>query len=271
MITGRVLFTFALLVASLLVTSFACAQTNSDDPTYRVHVRHAPGVEKELVNRLSIKGIAGVARDGQNIVELTASGRDYVILKLMRLPNSIVENAAPLEQKLSEGKLSTGFHTLDAINKILFSTEAQYPEIAKVVDVGKDYGVGNTYENRPMYALKISDNVSADEDEPNVLIVALLNAREIANPEIVLETIRKLTEEYTSDETIRSIVDANEIFLAPVWNPGQSHFASVSDYLSVVFISFFMELNSIGKFITVMSFLEIDEICSRWPGARMEK
>ena len=44
-----------------------------------------------------------------------------------------------------------------------------YPAIAQVVDITAAYGTPVTSEGRHLYALKISDNVSVDEDEPAML------------------------------------------------------------------------------------------------------
>ena len=61
-----------------------------------------------------------------------------------------------------------------------------HPTIAKMVDLTATYNTPPTSEGRPMYALKISDNVDLDEDEPAMLIVATHHAREINVPVIAL-------------------------------------------------------------------------------------
>ena len=70
-----------------------------------------------------------------------------------------------------------------------------------------------------MFALKISDNVSIDEDETAMLIVGTHHAREINVPVIGLEAAERLTDGYGSDNDIKAAVDSHEIWIAPIWNP----------------------------------------------------
>ena len=70
-----------------------------------------------------------------------------------------------------------------------------------------------------MFALKISDNVTLDEDEPSMLVVSAHHAREISTPLITLGAAERLTSGYDTDSQITAAVNGNEIWLAPVWNP----------------------------------------------------
>ena len=71
-----------------------------------------------------------------------------------------------------------------------------------------------------MFALKISDNVNVDEDEPAMLIVGTHHAREINVPVIGLEAADRLTSGYGAPTPrITAAVNDNEIWIAPVWNP----------------------------------------------------
>ena len=97
--------------------------------------------------------------------------------------------------------------------------ESSYPSICKVVDLTNKYNVPATYEDRHIYAMKISDNVNNDEDEPNFLLVSCHHAREIVTPVIALNAIDELTSGYGSDPDITAVVDDYEIWISPVWNP----------------------------------------------------
>jgi len=81
------------------------------------------------------------------------------------------------------------------------------------------YGLPTTYENRHLYALKISDNVAQDEDEPNFLMVGAHHAREVVTPVICNYSIKQFTTNYGTDPTVTAAVDNYEIWIAPVWNP----------------------------------------------------
>jgi hypothetical protein len=69
-----------------------------------------------------------------------------------------------------------GFSTLDELYANLDLMRELYPQL---ISVKKQIGNFTTFENRPIYFLKISDNPDSDEsDEPQVLYTALHHARE---------------------------------------------------------------------------------------------
>ena len=112
-----------------------------------------------------------------------------------------------------------GYPDLTEIIDEMNDTESSYPSICKVYDLTETYDVSPTYEGRHIYAMKISDNVDEDEDEPSFLMVSCHHAREIVTPVIALYAIEQLTTEYGYDPDITDIVDDYEIWISPVWNP----------------------------------------------------
>ncbi len=104
------------------------------------------------------------------------------------------------------------------------ATAENFPAICQLVDLTETYGTPATEEGRHLFALKISDNVSADEDEPAFLLVGNHHAREIGTSIIALRAIEEFTTLYGSDADITDIVNNNEIWIAPIWNPdGYDH------------------------------------------------
>ncbi len=100
---------------------------------------------------------------------------------------------------------------------------ATYPAICEFVDLTDRYGAPPTFEGRHLYAVKISDNVGVDEDEPAVQIVGAHHARELVTPVIALLALDNLVGGYAGDPAIRALVDSHEIWIAPVWNPDGYH------------------------------------------------
>jgi len=96
---------------------------------------------------------------------------------------------------------------------------AAFPAICQVVDLTASYGTPATVDGRHMYAVKISDNVAQEEDEPAFLLVGNHHAREIVTPLIALHALDQLTTRYGVDATITDLVNEYEIWIAPVWNP----------------------------------------------------
>ncbi len=106
-----------------------------------------------------------------------------------------------------------GYHTYPEMVAELERTAARYPAITRLASIGR------SYEGRPIWALKISDNARVDEAEPEVLFESMAHSREPLALEMNLYLIRLLTQGYGSDAKIRSLVDSREIWIIPMLNP----------------------------------------------------
>lgn len=83
--------------------------------------------------------------------------------------------------------LPTCYDTYEEITAKLFAFEQSHPDIAKV------YLIGHSQEdNVPIYAMKISDNVELDEDEPAILFVGQVHAEEVLGVQITLSNIAEI-------------------------------------------------------------------------------
>ncbi|GIG68841.1 M14 family zinc carboxypeptidase [Phytomonospora endophytica] len=110
----------------------------------------------------------------------------------------------------------SGYHdyneTLAEINRIT----AAYPSVAS------SRVIGRSYEGRDIVALKISDNVGTDENEPEILFNANIHAREHLTTEQALYLANLFTASYGSDSRIKNIVDGRELWIIPMLNPDGS-------------------------------------------------
>ncbi|MFD4174028.1 M14 family metallopeptidase [Streptomyces anulatus] len=79
--------------------------------------------------------------------------------------------------------------------------------------------IGKTYQGRDVIAVKVSDNVAADESEPEVLFTAHQHAREHLTVEMALYLLRELGQGYGSDPRITRAVDGRELWIVPDMNP----------------------------------------------------
>ncbi|MDQ3577976.1 MAG: M14 family metallopeptidase [Actinomycetota bacterium] len=84
--------------------------------------------------------------------------------------------------------------------------------------------IGKSYQNRDLYAIKISDNAAADENEPEVLFTHHQHAREHITVEMAVYLINLFTDAYTTDSKIKSVVDSREIWILPDVNPDGGEF-----------------------------------------------
>ena len=105
------------------------------------------------------------------------------------------------------------YHNFTEMTTEIHDVEAAHPDIVQVLSIGK------SYQNRDIWAAKISDNVATDEAEPEVLFDALHHAREHMTVEQALYLLHLLADNYGTDTRITSLVDSREIWIIFAVNP----------------------------------------------------
>ena len=110
-----------------------------------------------------------------------------------------------------------GYLTYDEMLDELDAMYAQYTSLITQKDHISTY---ETYENRPIYHVKISDNPGANESgEPNVLYTAIHHARE---PMSLVQTIFYMwyiLENYGTNDEVTYLVDHTQMYFVPCLNP----------------------------------------------------
>ncbi len=208
-------------------------QSAGDEPRYRVYVEGAD--LGALRSALESAGYDVLGRnDARSTIDVSASPEELHALRRDGFAVVGIEGSQPLRQALqpesavrgassgalaAEAAATTGYRDLEGVLTRMQEIADAYPAIAQLVDVTATYNTSATFEGRHLFALKISDNVSLDEDEPAMLIAANHHAREIVTPVIALEAADRLTSGYGTDARLTAAVDGHEIWIAPVWNP----------------------------------------------------
>jgi carboxypeptidase T len=108
---------------------------------------------------------------------------------------------------------NAGFHTYDEMAAEVKATADAHPDIVKRFSIGKSYG------GRELWAAKVSDNVTTDEHEPEVLFDGLHHADEHMSQEMTLAILKWLTTGYGSDPRVTSLVNTREIWIIFGLNP----------------------------------------------------
>jgi carboxypeptidase T len=107
-----------------------------------------------------------------------------------------------------------GFYTLAEINAKLDTMYMLYPNI-----ITPKFSIGNSIENRPIYAVKISDNPTVNEGEPQVHMNALIHAREPQAMMTIMYYMYYLLENYGTDPEVTYLINNREIYFIPCINP----------------------------------------------------
>ncbi|MDH7512320.1 MAG: M14 family metallopeptidase [Clostridiales bacterium] len=105
------------------------------------------------------------------------------------------------------------YHSYKEIEADLDSLQAAHPNLAKV------YVIGRSLEKRNIYALKISDNVSLDEEEAEVFFLGCHHAREWISVEVPYLLGKFLLENYDTNAEVRRLVNQSEVWIVPLVNP----------------------------------------------------
>lgn len=110
-----------------------------------------------------------------------------------------------------------GFYTYQQMLDALDNMASLYPNLISVKTPISSF---QTWEGRPIYHVKISDNPNQDEtSEPNVLYTAIHHAREPMSMSQTLFYMWYLLENYESNDEVKFIVDNMELYFVPCINP----------------------------------------------------
>jgi hypothetical protein len=102
---------------------------------------------------------------------------------------------------------------------------ADHPDICRVDTIGY------TVQDRLLLAVKISDNVSTEEGEPQFLYTSSIHGDETTGYVLMLHLIDYLLSGYGTDPRITEMIDSTEIYINPLANPdGTYHGGNNSVY-----------------------------------------
>ncbi|MCK5784711.1 MAG: immune inhibitor A, partial [Desulfobacterales bacterium] len=110
-----------------------------------------------------------------------------------------------------------GFYTLAEVMSELDDMFAMYPELISEAEPISTTNL--THDGRLQYWVRISDNPTVNEDEPEVLYTGVHHAREPMSVQQMIFYMWYLLENYDSDDEVKRIVDNTEMYFVPVINP----------------------------------------------------
>jgi hypothetical protein len=104
------------------------------------------------------------------------------------------------------------YYTWETITADLQTLANTYPELCQLSSLGP------SVQGRDIWALKISDNVTIEEAEPEFKYVSTMHGDEVTGQELVMRLAHYLLENYGSLETVTDLVNSTEIWLVPNMN-----------------------------------------------------
>lgn len=110
-------------------------------------------------------------------------------------------------------KLDLSYKNVDMVGAILRGYQEKYSDISTLVELGR------SHQGRPIWGLKISDNPTAHESEPSVLLNGSHHASELLSVEYPLDAAAQILENYGRDREVTRWVNDMEIWVVPMVNP----------------------------------------------------
>ncbi|MFI1977359.1 M14 family metallopeptidase [Streptomyces wedmorensis] len=229
---GRRSATLAALVALALAAPLSALSTPAGADPAPTAARIASGAE-EVIRQYEVAGPAtpaartalaatGVSIDEVDARSVVVSANTVQLANLKALGYKPValpgppdrgtagaKTAGPLDFPSADAK----YHNYAEANAEIDQRLAAYPSIMRKQVIGK------SYQGRDIVAIKISDNVATDENEPEVLFTHHQHAREHLTVEMALYLLRELGAGYGTDTRITNAVNGREIWIVPDLNP----------------------------------------------------
>ncbi|MGZ8510980.1 MAG: M14 family zinc carboxypeptidase [Chitinophagaceae bacterium] len=117
-----------------------------------------------------------------------------------------------------------GYYTFSEMNAEMNALVSAFPSLVQKTSLGL------SVEGRNIWCLKISDNVSSDENnEPEVLYLGLQHAREAITGTSLIFFAQYLAQNYATNTAVRNLVNNREIFIVPCTNPDGYVYNEIND------------------------------------------
>lgn len=205
------------VVATLATVATTVAQ---DSLQHYVVPQPTPGQRLMLQQHFDLVGncCGGVSTTGP--LELVIEAAQASLLLAIAPSAQLLGTGQPYAFLASgPGDIDSAYYTVAEIETEIDAMVLAYPTLARKVNLATVPGGVLTHQGRPIYALKVSDNVATDEDEPAVLLAAQHHSREVNTPHMVIRAMQRILAGYATDPSLQTLVDGSELWFVPMVNP----------------------------------------------------
>jgi len=126
----------------------------------------------------------------------------------------IEKNGYPIKWAPLEVRDKLSYRNNTSIGDSMLIWQNRYPDICKRLQIG------TSVQGRPLWVLKITDNIDIEEAEPEVKLISTMHGDEVTGMEMELFLIENILKGYAADnDTMKFIVDNTELYVMPLMNP----------------------------------------------------
>lgn len=151
--------------------------------------------------------IVSVSLSPKTVDWFIASGYDYSVVE----PSE--HKGVSTAKSMKEAMDWESYPTYTQYDSIMRYFASEYPSLCKLDTIG------TSVKGKLVLVLKISDNCSKDEAEPEVFYTSTMHGDETGGFLLMLRLAEYLLKNYNSDRSIKELVDNLEIWINPLANP----------------------------------------------------
>ena len=149
---------------------------------------------------------------------------DFDNLKSLGYSLEITQTEKQLKENIRSEFDLTGYRSYSDLLTELQQIEADNPGICKLFDIGDTRGkeyTASAYDDykHDIWALKVSDNVETEEDEPCIFYLGAHHAREPISLEVAMYILNHIIDNYGTDPDITNSINNKQIWFVPLVNP----------------------------------------------------
>jgi hypothetical protein len=105
------------------------------------------------------------------------------------------------------------YHTYSQVYSVLDSFATYYPNICRLDTIGF------SVQGRAIWAMRVTDNPTNEENEPEIRLAGNIHGDEHIGTEITLYFLRHILTNYATSPQVQNLIDNNEIWILPTSNP----------------------------------------------------
>ncbi len=212
------LFIFTILFISITVSTLLA------DSNFVIRFNQP---DEQIVNKFTTDRYDIAAYKPGKFLDIVVSDAQYQKILTQGFDVKITQTEEQLKNNLKGYAELDGYRDYDELLIELQQIENSYPDICKLYDIGdswgklySDNGISN-YDNynHEIWALKLSDNVEIEEDEPCIYYLAEHHSREPISLEVAMTVLEHILDNYGTDPTITENVNNQQIWFVPLVNP----------------------------------------------------
>ncbi len=213
-----------ILILLIIIMLFVSISTLSADSKCVIRFTH-PNLQ--IINTFTADKYDIAAYKPGEFLDIVVSETEYQELLTQGYDVIITQTEEQMKNNLKGQTDLDGYIDYEEMLAELQQIELDNPDICKLYDIGESRGkqysdAGNSnYDDyyHEIWALKVSDNVETEEDEPCVYYLAEHHAREPISLEVDMAILYHILENYGTDPQITENVDNTQIWFVPLVNP----------------------------------------------------